>query len=627
MTDNYRFAVAISFAGDDKRTKVRQVAEILKNRIGDGRVFFDEWFEAELAGQDANIVLQKIYQESTQLVVTCVCKRYSEKPWTQEEWRAIQSFERNLRDPGSDNKKRLRFLPLRFGDGDVDGISDIAIVPDVRERSPEQIANLIFERLKLSETSEEPDLVTEPNVDTEKSYDIFISYRTSHQPWVQILANNLERQGYHVFLDQWRLIPGEEISENITNAIRNSRCGILVATPDSSESGWVQKEYDLMVGQASNSSFYFIPITFGQFPDFPFLQNTLAVDFKDSSPVAYEEAFKRLISALEGVEPKNLPKSIEELEYPEIYSDKSNNRNTQPFVEQCFAILQTGVPLTVLAQADIGTQALVQGLKTTGTQQFGEKNVLHIFPPASLKADAAAYFSRLSMQCHLDKKMTTNWEWSDSLAEQLSDGKDKLLLISGFENGADEIRIEFASELRGLHERFENLYIVLVGSMGLASLKYANGSMSILNMAESVFVPELDVNQLRNQSLTTNLDNFSDDQLTTVLAFTGNHPRCTWHCLQRGAISNDSCRQLLQHSVLPAQLFNQYRNNNSRKRVLELLESEHIGAFDPWAEDSVVRELFWNNLLTQRSGKLAWRSDFIRLMGKHQLADATKSHE
>ena len=149
-TADFRFEVALSFAGDSKRDIVRAVAEILREELGAGRVFFDEWFEAELAGHDAQVVLQSIYCRATRLVVTCVCKRYAEKPWTQEEWRAIQAFERDLRDAGSGNLRRMRFLPLRFGDGDVDGLFATAIVPDVRPRSPRTIAALILERLRLA---------------------------------------------------------------------------------------------------------------------------------------------------------------------------------------------------------------------------------------------------------------------------------------------------------------------------------------------------------------------------------------------------------------------------------------------------------------------------------------------
>jgi MoaA/NifB/PqqE/SkfB family radical SAM enzyme len=144
---DYRFEIALSFAGDNKRDKVRKVAELLRERVGQGRVFFDEWFESELAGPDAHIVLQNYYGKMTRLVVTCVCQRYNEKPWTQEEWRAIQAFERDLRDANTDNVKRMRFLPLRFGDGEIDALFSTAIVPDVRTRPPTDIAELILQRL------------------------------------------------------------------------------------------------------------------------------------------------------------------------------------------------------------------------------------------------------------------------------------------------------------------------------------------------------------------------------------------------------------------------------------------------------------------------------------------------
>ena len=42
-------------------------------------------------------------------------------------------------------------------------------------------------------------------------YDIFISYRTTHIEWVEILARNLAKQGYKVFLDIWELLPGQAI--------------------------------------------------------------------------------------------------------------------------------------------------------------------------------------------------------------------------------------------------------------------------------------------------------------------------------------------------------------------------------------------------------------------------------
>ena len=150
--DDQRFDVALSFAGDNKRDVVREIAILLQDKLGPGRVFFDEFFEAELAGTDADSYLQKIYGEDSKLVVSCVCERYDEKPWTKAEWRAIRA---RIADSDQTPDARLGFLPLRFGDGEVDGIfSSLDIVPDVRNRSREETATLILDRLALIGGSE-----------------------------------------------------------------------------------------------------------------------------------------------------------------------------------------------------------------------------------------------------------------------------------------------------------------------------------------------------------------------------------------------------------------------------------------------------------------------------------------
>lgn len=112
MSEEYRFEVAFSFAGEN-RELVQKVAQLLRDSLGEDKVFYDEWFEHELTGVDAQIVLQTIYGEQSRLVVPCISKRYNEKPWTQDEWRAIQALERELRDAEEGNAKRLRILPLR----------------------------------------------------------------------------------------------------------------------------------------------------------------------------------------------------------------------------------------------------------------------------------------------------------------------------------------------------------------------------------------------------------------------------------------------------------------------------------------------------------------------------------
>jgi len=142
-----KFLVAFSFAGE-QRELVRQIAEAAEGLLGRGTVFFDEWFEHYLAGADADLRLQEIYHDRAVLVVACISERYGDKPWAQAEWSAIRALQQQMR-ASDDENDRLRILPIRVGDGDVEGVLINAICPDVRQRTPVEAAQLIVRRLGL----------------------------------------------------------------------------------------------------------------------------------------------------------------------------------------------------------------------------------------------------------------------------------------------------------------------------------------------------------------------------------------------------------------------------------------------------------------------------------------------
>lgn len=142
-----KFLVAFSFAGA-QREFVRGIAEEVERILGRGTVFYDEWFENYLAGYDADLKLQQIYAQRCDLAVICVSERYGDKPWTLSEHQAIRA--RLMESRSSDDPRdRAGILPIRVGGGDVRGIFFDAIVPDVRDRSPVEAAELIVTRLQL----------------------------------------------------------------------------------------------------------------------------------------------------------------------------------------------------------------------------------------------------------------------------------------------------------------------------------------------------------------------------------------------------------------------------------------------------------------------------------------------
>jgi len=142
-----KFLVAFSFAGE-QRDLVRAIAEAVEKKLGHNTVFLDEWFEHWLAGADADLKLQKIYGRGCALAVVCISEHYGNKPWTRHEHAAVRARVIQART-ASDDREQSGILPIRVGDGDVEGILFTDIVPDVRTRSADQAAELVVDRLRL----------------------------------------------------------------------------------------------------------------------------------------------------------------------------------------------------------------------------------------------------------------------------------------------------------------------------------------------------------------------------------------------------------------------------------------------------------------------------------------------
>jgi TIR domain len=144
-----KFLVAFSFAGE-QRNLVRRIAEAVEAHLGRSKVFFDEWYEAYIAGDGADIVLQDIYCERCHVAVVCVSERYGGKEWTLAEHAAVRDRVNRSRASDSDSD-RLGVLPIRVGDGHVKGIPKfITIIPDVRTRSLDATVTLILDRLRFA---------------------------------------------------------------------------------------------------------------------------------------------------------------------------------------------------------------------------------------------------------------------------------------------------------------------------------------------------------------------------------------------------------------------------------------------------------------------------------------------
>jgi len=464
---------------------------------------------------------------------------------------------------------------------------------------------------------------------TRKTYDVFISHKSYCKPWVEVLAQNLQNRGYSVFLDIWEIVPAKSIVDELYRGLRQSCRGILVVTPEAFESGWVREEYNqMMVQKQENPDFTIIPVILGkEVPDFPFLQNILWIDFRH--PNTYREAFYRLICAIEN----RAPGAEIELEGELIMPPELGEKTAQPpnqgeiaFVEDLFELFYTRQAVLLFAQADRGQSAMKSYLLKQAEEQFGKDNVLYLVPPYSPHADTEDYFSALGKQCDFSESITSAVALMNAFEEKLVGGKRLFILVSGFENSGENGQVELAGVFRGLNERYDNFRILICGGEKLSDLYYT-GTLSYLNMAEVREWPEMtvaDVHFMKAQ-LYPNLT-ISDETAEEMLEVSGGHPRllqqCLSFCRSGAGFDANACRDALIQSPFVWQLFTPFAQDAAATQHLcQLLGQDEVSPAQPYLFDSLLRRLYWKNLLKRcRGGRwLAWRCGTLRVAGRQIL--------
>lgn len=135
-----RFAVALSFPGEHRRL-VRNVASRLAEELEKSRVFFDEWYEAELRGTDADLKLQRIYRDNAQLVVPFFSAHYK-KMWCQIEWRAMRVVLAERREEDA-------VVPVHIDDTQIEGWESIDLGIRKGRKTGRQIADAILDVFRL----------------------------------------------------------------------------------------------------------------------------------------------------------------------------------------------------------------------------------------------------------------------------------------------------------------------------------------------------------------------------------------------------------------------------------------------------------------------------------------------
>ncbi|HXO40078.1 MAG TPA: toll/interleukin-1 receptor domain-containing protein [Thermoanaerobaculia bacterium] len=140
---------------------------------------------------------------------------------------------------------------------------------------------------------------------------VFISYSwddEDHKRWVRDLAARLRTHGVETLLDQWHLVPGDQLPAFMETAIRESDFVLVICTPgykvrSDSRAGGVGYEGDIITGEiyCSRNHRKFIPLLARDswlIAAPSWLQGKYFLDF--TKPPALDEVYHDLLRTLLG---------------------------------------------------------------------------------------------------------------------------------------------------------------------------------------------------------------------------------------------------------------------------------------------------------------------------------------
>jgi hypothetical protein len=201
-----RFHIALSFPGEH-RDFVLKVAEALATRLTRERVFYDEWYEAELLGAGGDLKLQSMYKQAD-LVIPFFSEYYS-KSWCSLEWETIRGILLNRR-------REDAVIPVHLDGTDIPGWSEVNFGIRLRDRTPQKISDLILEAFAIrnfkNQRQQDNTITTEVELKSEKGVDYSkLRNLLASEKWREADQETADRMLGIIGKDCWQSIEKEDI--------------------------------------------------------------------------------------------------------------------------------------------------------------------------------------------------------------------------------------------------------------------------------------------------------------------------------------------------------------------------------------------------------------------------------
>lgn len=143
MNETYKYDVALSFAGEDRKY-VEEVAMFLKKK--NIAVFYDYFEEETLWGKNLVSYLEEIYTHKSKYCVIFISQYYVQKEWT-----CYESAAAMVRLLDSNMKQKEYLLPVKFDETKVSGVLSTIGFIDGKKKTPDELGNLIIKKLHTSD--------------------------------------------------------------------------------------------------------------------------------------------------------------------------------------------------------------------------------------------------------------------------------------------------------------------------------------------------------------------------------------------------------------------------------------------------------------------------------------------
>ncbi len=111
---------------------------------------------------------------------------------------------------------------------------------------------------------------------------VFISYNHTDEDFACKLAKFLKEEGLNIFLDEWKIGIGERIAKKLGEAILGSNYFILIASPDSMTSNWVETELDTAINLEVEGKLSILVVMYKPCEIHPLLTGKLYIKYKGS---------------------------------------------------------------------------------------------------------------------------------------------------------------------------------------------------------------------------------------------------------------------------------------------------------------------------------------------------------